>query len=626
MAQHAFQAEVRQLLDIVINSLYTDKDIFLRELVSNASDSLEKLRHLELTQKPDLADASASREIRITIDKEGRKLTIADTGIGMTEEELVKNLGTIAHSGSKAFLAEVGEDSEGKGNVIGKFGVGFYSVFMVAQKVEVFTRSWRPGSPALRWESDGVSGFEVEQLAGEEVARGVRIVIHMKEGEGFDDFLYDWKLKDLLEKHSNFVSFPIFLGDDKVNTVEALWLKSKSDVTEEQFDAFYKFISKHHDSPTYRFQFKADSPIVINSLLFVPKESEERPGMAPVEPGVALYCRRVLIDSNPKDLMPEWLRFAKGVIDSDDLPLNISRETMQDSALVRKIRAVVTKKFINFLEEQSHDDTEKFEKFHAQFGRYIKEGTITDYEHRNSLAKLIRFESSMTEPGKLTSFDEYLSRAKSEQKQIYFQVAPNRQAIESGPYLEAFKERGLEVVYFFDPIDSFLCEHLHQFAEKDLVSVERDDVTLDAQEPKEGKALSEAQMTTLCDWAKTSLTTPADEGTAAAAPDIETVRASNRLVDSPAAVYTKADGMTSQIRNMMRQMGQELPAQQLILEFNPRHPLIQDLAAAQTTNPEAAARVAAQLVDNAKIAAGLLDDPRAMVQRLQQIMRDALKS
>jgi TNF receptor-associated protein 1 len=608
MAQHAFQAEVRQLLDIVINSLYTDKEIFLRELVSNASDSLEKLRHLELTHKPAIYQADAAREIRISIDEEAKIITIQDAGIGMTEADLVKNLGTIAHSGSKAFLAELGESEESRKNVIGKFGVGFYSVFMVADQVQVFTHHWEPDAPSLCWTSDGSGGFTVEEVEAQ--PRGCRIVIHLK--ESCHEFAQSWKLKGLLEKHSNFVSFPIVLGEEKVNTVEAIWLKGKNDVTDEQFKAFYKFISHKDSEPTYRFQFNTDSPIVINTLLFVPEENEERWGMGQIDPAVALYCRRVLIDSKPKGLLPDWLRFLKGVIDSEDLPLNISRETMQDSSLVKKLNDVITKRFLKFLEEQSNDDAAKYETFYKQFGRYLKEGIAMDYTHREKLGKLLRFESSLSD-GKLTSLDEYLTRAKDGQEQIYYQVAPNRESIESGPYLEAFKSRGLEVIYFYEAIDEYVCDSLGEFGGKQLVSVERDEIKLDEQNDPTGTSLTEDEATALCSWTKGLFDS-----------EIESVRSSTRLVDSPAAVFTPNDGMTAQMRNMMKAMNQALPPQKLVLELNPKHELIQKLHKAHTSNPEVAARVAAQLVDNARIAAGVLEDPRAMVQRMQQIMNDAL--
>ncbi len=605
---HTFQAEVRQLLDIVINSLYTDKEIFIRELVSNASDSLEKLRHLELTQQNTIFDSEVGREINLTTDKEANTITITDTGLGMTREELITNLGTIAHSGSRAFLQSVEKDHAAAGNVIGRFGVGFYSVFMVAKQVKVYTHSWQADAEHLCWSSDGVSGYEIEEAPGQ--ARGCKIVIELKEDQ--DTYAEEDTIKRIVERYSNFVSFPIFLNAERVNTVEALWLKSKTEVTEEQYKSFYQFVGHAYDDPRYTFHFNADSPISINSLVFVPQENQEKWGMGQMEAGVALYCRRVMIDPHPKGLLPEWLRFLKGVIDSDDLPLNISRETMQDSALIRKLNDVITKRFLKFLDASSLEDPEKYTEFYQSFSRFLKEGIATDYTHREALGKLIRFESSMTDKGKLTSFADYLTRAKEEQKEIYFQIAPSREAIESGPYLEGFKARGLEVIYFFEPIDEYVCEAIREFSGKKLVAVDRAEVELD-DVASEDAPLDEALTESLCAWLKEI-----------GGNQVETVRASKRLVGSPAAALTPEDGASAQLRAMMKAMNQDAPATKIILEINPRHALIHQLSAAQTAQPETAEKVARQLIDNALISAGLMEDPREMVQRMYELMGAAL--
>lgn len=608
METHTFQAEVRQLLDIVINSLYTDKEIFVRELVSNASDSLEKLRHLQLTQSEGIFDSETGREISITTDKEANTVTITDTGLGMTREELITNLGTIAHSGSRAFLQTVEKGQEAAGNVIGRFGVGFYSVFMVAKKVSVYTHSWKADGEHLCWTSDGVSGYEIDEAPGQ--TRGCKIVIELKEDQ--DTFAEEDTIKRILERYSNFVSFPIFLNGERVNTVEALWLKSKSDVTEEQYKAFYQFIGHAYDEPRYKLHFNADAPISINSLVFVPNDNSEKWGMGQMDPGVALYCRRVMIDPHPKGLLPDWLRFLKGVIDSDDLPLNISRETMQDSALVRKLNDVITKRFLKFMDSSALEDPEKYDAFYQNFSRFLKEGIATDYQHREALGKLIRFESSMTEKGKLTSFAEYKSRAKEEQKEIYFQIAPSREAIESGPYLEGFKARGLEVIYFFEPIDEYVCEAVREIDGKKLVAVDRAEVELEDLKSEE-TALDEATTESLCTWLKE-----------VGGELVESVRASKRLVGSPAAALTPDNAASAQIRAMMKAMNQDAPATKVVLEINPRHALIHRLAEAKDSKPDTAKLVARQILDNALISAGLMEDPREMVQRMYDLMGAAL--
>ena len=609
ITRQPFQAEVRQLLDIVINSLYTDREIFIRELVSNAADSLEKLRHLRLTESG-IFQAQQEPSIEIITNEEARTITLTDYGIGMTRDELVQNLGTIAHSGTKAFLQNLEAGAQAAGNVIGRFGVGFYSVFMVAEKVSVFTHSWQEDAEHLCWTSDGMGGYGIEEVPGQ--SRGCRIVIQLKEEHA--EYATKGRIKTILERYSNFVPFPILLDGERINNVEALWLKQKSEVSDEQYNEFYKFIAHAWDEPRYRLHFRADAPLVINSLLFIPKENQERYGMGQMEPGVALYCRRVLIDPKPRGLLPEWLRFVKGVIDSDDLPLNISRESMQDSALVQKLGDVLTKRMIKMLEAESKNEPEKYHDFYKAFSRFLKEGVAVDDKHRESLAKLLRFESSMTEAGVLTGFDEYLSRTKDGQKDIYYLVAPSRSAIEAGPYLEAFKARGLEVIFFFEPIDEYVVSSLTEVAEKRLVSASSDDLELGDAPPTEGTALSEAETTTFCEWLKTTLGN-----------SVESVRAGTRLVNSP-AVALQPDGQISpQMRAMMKAMNQDSGGMaKVILEINPRHILIQKLAHRNKTGDELSTMVAEQIRDNALIAAGLLDTPTAMLGRMEKVLTAAL--
>jgi TNF receptor-associated protein 1 len=606
---HTFQAEVRQLLDIVINSLYTDREIFLRELVSNASDAQEKMRHLQQTER-NVFQSDAALEIAITTDGEARTITIADRGLGMTQEELVTNLGTIAHSGTKAFLQSLESGASAAGNVIGKFGVGFYSVFMVADKVEVFTRTWQPDGSGLKWSSDGKGGYTIEEAADQD--RGTRIVIHLKEDQ--QGFAEKWKAEELLKRYSNFVPFPILLNGERTNTVEALWLKNRSEITDEQYNEFYKFIAHSWDEPRYRLHFNADAPLAIHSLLFVPQDNPEPWGMGQTDPGVALYCRRVLIDQHPKGLLPDWLRFLRGVIDSDDLPLNISRETMQDSALIQKLGDVITKRFLKFLDSEAN--AEKYSEFYAQFSRFIKEGVITDHKHREALAKLLRFESSMTEDGKLTGLDEYVTRMKEEQKDIYYLQAPSRASIESGPYLEAFKARGLEVIYFTEPVDEYVLSSLNEYSEKKLVSADSSDLELpDAPDAENKESLSDSEAEDFSTWMKETL------GDA-----VEKVAPSKRLVDSPvAALVPEGQRMGPQLRAMMKTMKQDAPTTKVELAINPKHPLIIKLARTRSSRSDAAKLIAGQLLDTALLSAGLVEDPRSVVSRLNKVLELALE-
>ncbi len=609
-----FQAEVSQLLDIVINSLYTDKEIFIRELVSNASDASEKLRHLQLTEK-DVFQSDAELTITIEADKEAKTLTFVDRGLGMTREELQENLGTIAHSGSKAFAKALKESEESKESaLIGQFGVGFYSAFMVADKVEVHTRSWRPDAEGLVWSSDGKTGYEIAPAEGD-LDRGSRIVLHLREEE--EEFADDFRIKNILKNYSSFVSFPIHVGEEHVNTVEAIWRKQKSDISDEQYEEFYKFIGKAFDAPRYRMHFSADAPLEINALLYVPTENTELFGMGQMEAGVSLYCKNVLIDDKPEGLLPEWLRFLRGVIDSADIPLNISRESMQDSSLVRKLNRVVTKRFLKFLDGEAKNDTEKYGEFYSKFSRFLKEGIVVDYEHREGLAKLLRVESSMVEDGQTTSFAEYLDRAKDGQEKIYYLTGPDRAAIESGPYLEAFQSRGLEVLFFTDPMDEYLLQNLNEFDGKGFVSAASSEVELDDESAPEaeGEALAEEKQTSLCDFLKNAY------GDA-----VEKVFVGKRLVSSPVAVLSADDGMTPQMRQMMKAMNPEesLPAAKVELEINPRHAIIHQLSAAQESNPELAQLVSAQLLDQALLSAGLLEDRTALLKRGYDLMEAAL--
>ena len=603
-----FQAEIQQLLDLVVHSLYTDKDIFLRELISNASDSMEKVRHLEGTEKH-FKDAGEELRITLELDKEAKTITLTDRGVGMTREELIGNLGTIAHSGTKAFLEQMKETGGSPAGLIGQFGVGFYSAFMVADKVEVFSRSWKEGAESLRWESDGKTGYEIEET--DELPRGVKIVLHLNEASA--DFADEYKVKGLITRYSNFVGFPILLDDKRINEVEALWLKNKNEITDEEYKAFYQFAGKAFDEPSYRLHFSADAPITINALIFIPGENPEKMGFGKVDASVALYCKKVLIDPEPKGLLPEWLRFVKGVVDSADLPLNISRETMQDSALVRKLNGVITKRIIRMFEKEAEADPVKYRTFYRKFERFFKEGIATDYANKDALAKLLRFETSMTEPGEVCGLADYVARMKEGQETIHFIVGRSRDEIESGPYVEAFKARGLEVVYFTDAVDEYVVDSLGEFDGKKLTSIRHAGLDLDEVEGQ-GDALSGEEMDALCGFLKETL------GDA-----VTKVSGGNRLVDSPVIALVPEDGMSPQIRQMMKAMDENFKDEPKVeLELNPRHPLVKKLSEARTNQPEVAQLVAAQLLDNALISAGLLDDARGTIQRMNRLMEKAM--
>ncbi|KGP74801.1 molecular chaperone Hsp90 [Desulfosporosinus sp. Tol-M] len=605
-----FQTEIRQLLDIVIHSLYTEREIFLRELISNAADAMEKERYTQLTG-PEVKDKDLPLEIRIDTDDTARTLTITDTGIGMTKEELVENLGTIAHSGSKEFIKHLSAKGDQKDlNLIGQFGVGFYSAFLVADKVTVYTRSYQMEGESLVWESDGVGSYTIAE--GEELSRGTKIVLHLKEDAY--DYAKAETIQRVIKQYSSFVPYPIIVDGQKVNTVEALWTKNKNEITDEGYDEFYKFIANAYDEPLFRLHFSSDAPININTLLFVPKENIEQFGFGRTEPGVNLYCKKILIQEKSPDILPEWLRFLRGVIDSEELPLNISRETMQDNALVSKLSKVVTSRFLKFLDEQATSEPEKYKEFWEKFNFFIKEGAANDFIHRKEIVKLLQFESSMTLSGESVSLADYVSRMKEDQTAIYYVNGPTREGIESGPYLEVFREKGYEVIYTYAAIDDYIFGSLGEFEGKKLISADQNDLDLGNDEPKDRNelALSEEEVKVLTDWLKEVLGSKVTE-----------VRESKRLVDSPAVVLSPYG--TNSMQRMMQLMNKDLnnigPS---VLEINASHQMIKRLDEARKNEDPFAKIAAEQIFENAQIAAGLIIDPRGMVKRLNEILERAL--
>lgn len=610
MEKHQFQAEIQQLLNIVVHSLYTDKEIFIRELVSNSADALEKLRFLQSSGK-EIAQPELLLKITVDTSENEGTITFTDTGIGMTHGELVENLGTIAHSGSKAFLKGLEQGQKPDLNLIGQFGVGFYSAFMVGTKVEVLSRSATPSEQGWKWVSDGAGGYEMEPA--NDLPRGTKIVVHLKEDQ--KEYAKNFRVEGVLKRYSNFVPFQIELNGKAVNTVQAIWSRNKSEIKEDEYQEFYKYIGHDTTDPTYRLHFSSDAPIAIQALLFVPSHNIEGMGISRTEPQVNLYCRKVLIQAQAKGLLPEWLRFVRGVVDSEDLPLNISRETMQDSALLQKLNRVITGRFIKFLDEQANSDPVKYNTFFNEFGRFIKEGIVTDATHREALGKLLRYESSSLPAGEKTSLADYVKRMTSDQKEIYFLLAPNRESAETSPYYEVFRARNMEVLFFFDPWDEFVMDHLHQFEGRNIQSSERADVKIEDAANAEGE-LSVEQSESLVKWIKEVLKDRVKE-----------VRASKRLVDSPAVVTDADQFMTTTMRKVLKQMqkeGQPALDFQFDLEINPKHPIIVRLEKLRTTDTPLAEKVAEQVYDNARVAAGVLEDPRAMLKRLNELLEQFL--
>lgn len=608
--KHAFQAEIKQLLDIVIHSLYTDKEIFIRELVSNAADACEKFRFTKAAGT-EVHQPDVSPGVTVTVDDKEHTVTIADTGIGMTRDELVENLGTIAHSGSKAFIKQLAEGQKADASLIGQFGVGFYSAFMVAKEVEVFSRSARPESEGHKWASDGGGDYTIEPAAG--LPRGTKVVVKLKEEE--KEFATKFRVEQVIKRYSNFIDFPIELDGTRLNTVQAIWTRNKSDIKPEDYDEFYKYIGHDPEGALFRLHFTADAPLAIKALLFVPSRNFETMGLGKGESEVNLHCKKVLIQPRAKGLFPEWLRFLRGVVDSEDLPLNISRESMQDTALMAKLNKVITGRFLKFLDEQAAKEPEQYQKFYDVYNRFLKEGIVTDHAHKEALGKLVRFESSTTGAGRTTSLADYISRMPSEQQDIYYVIAPTRESAEASPYYEVFAARKYEVLFLLDPWDEFVMEHLAEFSGKKLVSAEKADLKVDQPQAREGvEPLTDEQSKALGGWLKEQLGDTVTE-----------VRASERLVDSPAVVLNADKFTSTSMKRLMKVSSGKSEPDKLELEINPRHPLIVGLNKTREANAGLARKIAEQVFDNARFAAGLLEDPRAMVRRLNSLLEDLVK-
>ncbi|KAL3776542.1 hypothetical protein ACHAW5_008704 [Stephanodiscus triporus] len=665
-----FQAETRQLLDIVTHSLYTDREVFLRELVSNASDALEKLRHLRAAggvgggdgvkdgDDDDGGGGGVPLEIRIETDEAANTLTITDTGVGMTRAELVSNLGTIARSGSKAFVEEMKHkeiardagdyDPFGQG-IIGKFGVGFYSGFMVADKVDVRSRSagrigeggggggGDDGDSAVLWESTGTGRYTLSALSPDvRQDRGTSVVLHLK--PELSQYSDESTVECILKKYSNFVGFPIYLNGNRVNTIEAIWLQDPKTVDEGKHSDFYKYVSHMYDEPLSTLHFRMDAPLDIKALMYIPSFHQEKYGMGRMDPGVSLYSRKVLVEPKSPDILPEWCRFIKGVVDSEDLPLSISREKPQDSALVGKMRKALTRKIISHLSTMMRKDTEKYkDEFYKEYSYFLKEGVCHDFDSQQALSKLLYFETSKGMAGELVSLDEYVSRCPPESKDIYYLFAPSRELALQSPYMEGFSKSKREVIFVYSAIDDFVMANLKTFEGRNLLSADRSEVDLpqsdgddsdadkDGQAEKDdaspsGKSLSTAEAAKFCSWFQTTLSTK-----------VSKCKTTNRLSSSPAVV---TDNESAAMRRMMRivetqeggSSSSAMPLPKQTVEINPNHEIIIGMNSLKDTDPILAQVLAEQVLDNCLVAAGLLDDGRSMLPRLNDLMLCVVKS
>jgi molecular chaperone HtpG len=617
--KHAFQAEVTQVLDLVIHSLYSHKEIFLRELVSNASDALDKLRFAALTDT-ELMGSDPALEIRIRFDAKARTLTIEDTGIGMTEEELVKNLGTVAHSGSRAFLEQVraakqeGHLAEAAPGLIGRFGVGFYSAYLVADRVEVTTRAATRGSRALKWTSDAKEAFTIEPAVRAE--RGTEVVLHLKADQG--SFLEPHTLEDLVKRYSDYVAYPIKLEGRQINRASALWQRPKAEITQEQYDELYKHLTHDDEAPLAQTHFRVEGTQEFVGLLYIPRHAPFDLFDVKRRRGVRLFVRRVFIMDDVEELVPPWMRFLRGVIDSDDLPLNVSRELLQDSSALRSIKKQVTKKTLDLLDEIAADKPEDYATFWRAFGVVVKEGLATDHEHEERLAKLVRFESTHAE-GALTSLAEYVARMKENQEVIYYAFGESKKAIAGSPYLEAVRARGYEVLFLTDPVDEWAVQAISTFDGKKLVSAMRADLPLDrSDEEKREKERMTTALEPLLAKLKELLGTR-----------VRDVKVSERLTDSPCCLVLPGNASPAFMERLLRERGRDVGHGQRILELNPTHPLIQRLLT--TVEKDGAAdgeRLkdwVEVLYDQAVLAeGGVPEDPNLFARRIATLLTEVV--
>jgi molecular chaperone HtpG len=573
------------------------------------------MRHESLVRQ-DYPDKDAPLEIRIDTDTENHTFTVTDTGIGMTREELETNLGTIAKSGTREFLENLQDKSQLTTELIGKFGVGFYSAFMVADEVRVRTRSVRPEARGYEWVSDGSGTYTITEMDG--IPRGASVVVKLREDAR--EYENADTVKNTVRKYSNFVPFPIQVSGERVNTIQAIWTKSPSEVSDAEYNEFFKYISNQTENPLYRLHISSDAPMQFSAILYVPETNLERFGFFRQKPQVDLYSRKVLIVQHAEELMPEYLRFIHGVVDSADLPLNISRETLQDNLVFRKLKRFLTRRIIRFFADEAKRDPKQYTAFWNTFGLYIKEGSVSDYENRAEIASLLRFRSSAAEPEELVSLDTYATRMREGQNTIYYLSGRTREEIDRGPYISSFRKRGIEVLYLLDPIDDFVMTSLGEYQGKKLVSADSADIELPAapEEEKKEPPVPEKEMKNFLEWMKDTLGGAVTE-----------VRSSKRDIDRPAIIVNPEEGMTTTMRRVLKASGQEYGSETAkILEVNPSHPLIVQIEKLREGKADKGflQECVRQIYDNALSEAGLLEDPRNMVERVYALMERALRA
>ncbi|CRM40460.1 MULTISPECIES: molecular chaperone HtpG [Pseudomonas] len=618
-----FQTEVKQLLHLMIHSLYSNKEIFLRELISNASDAVDKLR-FEALSKPELLEGGAELKIRVSYDKDAKTVTLEDNGIGMSREDAITHLGTIAKSGTADFMKNLSGDQKKDSHLIGQFGVGFYSAFIVADKVEVFSRrAGLDASEGVHWASKGEGEFEIATL--DKPDRGTRIVLHLKDGE--DEFADGWRLRNIIKKYSDHIALPIELpkeqaageGQEKpaeewetVNRASALWTRPRTEIKDEEYQEFYKHIGHDYENPLSWSHNKVEGKLEYSSLLYVPARAPFDLYQREAPKGLKLYVQRVFVMDQAESFLPLYLRFIKGVVDSNDLSLNVSREILQKDPIIDSMKSALTKRVLDMLEKLAKNEPEKYQGFWKNFGQVMKEGPAEDFANKEKIAGLLRFASTQGEDGEqVVSLADYLARAKEGQDKIYYLTGETYAQVKNSPHLEVFRKKGIEVLLLTDRIDEWLMSYLTEFDGKSFVDVARGDLdlgNLDSEEDKKAAEEVAKSKEGLVERIKASLGEAVSE-----------VRVSHRLTDSPAILAIGEQDLGMQMRQILEASGQKVPDSKPIFEFNPAHPLIEKLDGEQSE--ERFGDLSHILFDQAALAAGdSLKDPAAYVRRLNKLL------
>jgi len=606
-----FQSEIKQLLDILVYSLYKNKDVFVRELISNAVDALNKMQFERLTES-EAQDKNRELRIDISFNSAQNKLIIEDTGVGMTRDELINNIGTIAHSGTADFLKKLSQSKDqDQVDLIGKFGIGFYSVFMAAEEVRIITKSYQKGSPAYLWISPGGTDYTIEETVKKK--QGTRIEAVLKKEE--KKFLEKDTIKQIISRYSKFVPFPIYIEGEKIEVAQAVWTQPKSSLSEKDYFDFYKFFDNTAEEPETYLHLSSDAPVQFNAILFIPRFSLENFGLIKAEPGVDLYSRKILIQKGSRDILPDYLRFIRGVVDSEDIPLNISRESIQNNIRIDKIRKHIIKKILQHLESIKKRNRSKYLKIWEKFSRNLKEGVAVDFENKKKLARLLLFHSSLEDNFGYTDLSAYIRRMKPDQKEIYTLSGLDLEAIDRDPALEAFKKKDWEVLYLDDPLDEFVIEHLGEFEGKTFKTAAAAEIELEKERAPSKSADAESVNKFTAYLKKLYRDQVLD------------VRVSKRLVDSPAILVQPQGGPSVQMEKILKMANKEYSFSKKVMEINPESPLIREMIRIYKQNPESETlrNLSLQLLDNMLLREGVIEKVDTVVPRIQEIMLDAAK-